>query len=151
MRMSLMRMSDLYAYIHTVLREDVVIRELMGFDESTTMEEMAQRIQKKRNPTGLVKPNLPIISFYANPGIRGDNHLEYMVAFDFDIYILDGYEETAINIADRINEIFEGQYLGLKCVNSQKSEFITMGEVETDQEDTFKFFTQILFTIGLEG
>ena len=147
----MLRMSDLYAYIHTVLREDAVIRELMGFDNSTTLEEYARRIQKKRRPTELVKPNLPIISFYANPGVRGENHLEYMVAFDFDIYVINGDEETAINLADRINEIFEEQYIGLKCVNSFKSMFLTMGEVETDQEDVYKFFTQILFTIGLEG
>lgn len=149
--MSLVRMSDLYAYIHTVLREDDVIRSLMGFTPSTTLEEMAQKIQKKRKPTGLIKDNLPVISFYANPGVRGENHLEYLVAFDFDIYVLDGEEETAINIADRINEIFDNQYIGLKCVSSLKSEFLTMGEVETDQEDTFKFFTQILFTIVIEG
>jgi len=149
--MSLLRMSDLYAYIHTVLREDEVIRSLMGFTPSTTLEEMAQKIQKKRKPTSLVSENLPIISFYANPGLRGDNHLEYMVAFDFDIYVLDGDEETAINIADRINELFNEQYIGLKCVSSLKSEFMTMGEVETDQEDTYQFFTQILFTIAIEG
>lgn len=149
--MSLIRMSDLYAYIHTVLREDDVIQSLMGMDLSTSLEVKAQKVQKKRKPTGLVKDSLPVISFYANPGVRGENHLEYMVAFDFDIYVLDGEEEIAINIADRINEIFENQYLGLKCVNSLKCEFLTMGEVETDQEDTFKFFTQILITIVIEG
>jgi hypothetical protein len=149
--MSLVRMSDLYAYIHTVLREDAVIRNLMGFTPSTTLEEMAQKIQKKRKPTSLIKDNLPVISFYANPGVRGANQLEYTVAFDFDIYVLDGEEETAINIADRINEIFDDQYLGLKCVNSLKSEFLTMGEVETDQSDIYQFFTQILMTITLEG
>lgn len=149
--MSLVRMSDLYAYIHKVLREDKVIRELMGFTSSTTLKEMAERIQKKRKPTGLVKPNLPIISFYVNPGVRGENHLTYMTAFDFDIYVLDGNEETAIDLADRINALFDGQYIGLRCVNSLKCEFLTMGEDVTDQPDIYKFFTQILFTIGLEG
>lgn len=149
--MSLMRMSDVYAYVHTALREDEEIQVLMGFDADTTLEEKAQRIQRKRKPTGIIKDSLPVISFYTNPGVRGDNHLEYMAAFDFDIYVLDGDEETAINIADRINVIFDEQYLGLKCVNSQKSEFLTMGEVETDYDDIYKFFTQILFTIGLEG
>ncbi len=150
--MSLIRMSDLYAYIHTVLREDDVLRGLMGFTDSTTLEDMALRIQKKRKPTGIVDGNFPIISFYANPGVRdGENHLVYMVTFDFDIYVQDGDEETAINIADRINAIFDDQYLGLKCVSNFKSEFMTMSEVETDQEDVFKFFTQILLNIGIEG
>lgn len=149
--MSLVRMSDIYAYIHTVLREDEQILSLMRLSADDSLEVKSTKIQKKRKPTGIVKDNLPVISFYANPGVRGDNHLEYMVAFDFDIYVLEDDAETAINIADRINEIFDGEYPGLKCVNSQKCEFITMGEVEVDQEDTFKFFTQILFTIGLEG
>jgi hypothetical protein len=149
--MSLIRMSDLYAYIHTVLREDEVIKNLMGFVPSSSLEDKAQKIQKKKKPSGLVNNKYPVVSFYANPGARDDgNHLVYMVTFDFDIYVQDGDEETAINIADRINEIFDGQYLGLKCVSSFKSEFMTMGEVETD-DDTFKFFTQILFNLGIEG
>lgn len=147
----MIRMADLYAYIHTVLREDEVVQRLMGFDASTTLDEKARRIQKKQKPTGVVRGNLPTISFYANPGLRGNNHLEYEVAFDFDIYVLDGEEETAIDLGDRINELFEGEFIGLKCMGSHRSMFITMAEAETDQEDTFKFFTQILFTITLEG
>jgi hypothetical protein len=144
-------MSDLYAYIHTALREDEVIKGLMGFSADAKLADKAQRIQKKRKPTGLVDGKFPIVSFYANPGIRdGSNHLVYMVTFDFDIYVQDGDEEVAIDIADRINEIFNDQYLGLKCGSSFKCEFLTMGEIETD-DDQFKFFTQILFNIGIEG
>lgn len=142
-------MSDLYAYIHKTLREDSKIIELLGL--SGNLLDAAKKIQKKRNPKGLISEDLPIISFYANPGVRGENHLAYMFTMDFDIYTLDGDEELAIEIADRINEIFEDSYLGIPKGSSFKSEFLTMGEVETNQEDTFKYFTQILYTIGIEG
>ncbi|MGG1263847.1 hypothetical protein [Brevibacillus laterosporus] len=148
--MALLRMSDLYAYIHTVLREDRMIKDSLGLTDD--LVQASTKIQKKRKPTGLVKDNLPIISFYANPGMRGEeNFLEYVVPFDFDIYVLDDDSEIAINIADRINELIDSKFLGIPCGSSFQSEFLTMSEVETDLADTYKFFTQILFTIGIEG
>jgi len=151
--MALVRMSDLYAYIHSTLREDEEIQELMKFTNSASALTKAKRIQKRRNPKGLIvnDNNLPLISFYANPGTRGENHLEYMVAFDFDIYVMDGSEETAIDIADRINSLFDGKFLDLACIDSFTCEFLTMGEVDTDQKDVYKYFTQILFNIEMKG
>lgn len=149
--MVMVNVSDIYAYVHQTLREDGEIARLMGFDSSTTILEMSKRIQKRSKPDVKVRENLPIISFYKIPGLRERNHLTYTFPIVFNIFVLNGYEETAMEIADRINAIFDGQYVDLKCINSQKSEFDTMGETDSDYEDIFQFFTEIIFTISLEG
>lgn len=148
--MALVRMSDLYAQIHTVLREDKALQELMGLDGD--LLQSAVRIQKRRKPTGDIQDNLPIISFYTDPGMREDqNYLVYQSPFFFDIYVQDGDEEKAVEIADRINELFDDKFLGMPCGDSFKNEFITMGEMDTDKDNTYKFFTHVLFNIGLKG
>lgn len=141
-------MSDLYAYIHKILREDEKILELLGLSNPTP-EDTAIRIQKRRKPQQVVDKNLPMISFYTNPGVRANNHLEYLTAFDFDVYTQDDVE-TAMEIADRVGELFDDQYVGIKTGSQFKGEFLTASEVETDLENTYKFFTQMLFTIGIE-
>jgi hypothetical protein len=149
--MSFLYISDVYASIHKVLREDEVIRQLMGFDDTTTDVEMALRIQKRRFPVELVENNLPLITFYKLPGQREfRNHLAYVTAFDFDIYTKDDVE-LAIDIADRINYLFDGKFLPLPKGSSFKGQYITSAEDNTDLENTYKYFTQIEFTFGIEG
>jgi hypothetical protein len=141
--------SDLYAVIHWTLRNDEKIREYLGLDDTSTLEEFALKIQKRAKPKGLVEANLPLIAFYANPGSRGENPLEYITTFDFDIYTPDDVE-LALNIADRIKEIFEGQYLALPKGSNFKAEMTTCAEAPSDLSDTYKFFIQILVTLGIE-
>ncbi|MEC2266488.1 hypothetical protein [Bacillus subtilis] len=149
--MAFLYISDVYACIHKTLREDEVIRKLMGFDESTTSTDMALRIQKRKNPVELVDGKLPLITFYKLPGQRElTNYLSYVTAFDFDIYTNDDVE-LAIEIADRINYLFDDKYLPLSKGSSFKGHFVTSAEDETDLENTYKYFTQVEFTFGIEG
>lgn len=148
--MAFLHISNVYASIHKTLREDEVIRSLMGFDESTDMVEMAMRIQKRKTPVDLVDNNLPLISFYKLPGQRGYNHLEYKTAFDFDIYTNDDVE-LAIDLADRINDLFDDKFLNLCEGSSFKGQYLTSSEDSSDLTNTFKYYTQILFTFGIEG
>ena len=147
--MSLLNISNLYAYIHKILREDKGIQLLMFNNTAPSLEVAAMRIQKRSSPQNLNVNNFPLISFYSGQGMRGDNYLEYVMPFDFDIYTKDDVE-LALKIADRINKIFENEYVGLECDSQFKSMFVTMGEEQTDQSNTFKFFTRILFTLGME-
>lgn len=148
--MGKLNISDVYAFIHKTLREDPVLQDLMGFTPSTTLEEMAMRIQKRRKPQNLVEENLPLISFYKNPGMRGgDNYLEYRTHFDFDIYTQDDVE-LAIQIADRISELFDDEYVGLKKGSYFKGEYLTSAEDNTDLENIYKYFTQIRYTLVIE-
>lgn len=149
--MSFLNISDVYACIHKTLREDEVIRQLMGFDENTTPVEMAMRIQKRKKPVELVADNLPLITFYKLPGQREfGNHLAYVTAFDFDIYTNDDVEK-AIDIADRINDLLDDKYLNLSKGSNFKGQFVTSAEDNTDLENTYKYFTQVEFTFGIEG
>lgn len=149
--MSFLRISDVYACIHKTLREDEVIRQLMGFDSSTKTTEMALRIQKRMNPVDLVENNLPLITFYKRPGQREfKNHLAYVTAFDFDIYTKDDVE-LAVDIADRINYLFDNKFLNLDKGSSFRGQYITSAEDRADLENTYKYFTQIEFTFGIEG
>lgn len=122
----------------------------MGFTDQSTMEEMALRIQKRMKPVDLVADNFPIISFYKAPGQRGYNHLEYVTAFDFDIYT-DNDVELAIDLADRISYLFDGQYLNLSQGSNFKGEYVTSAEDVTDLSDVYKYYIRILFTFGIEG
>ena len=149
--MALIKVSDLYYAVHKTIREDEVLRELMGFDENTDMVEMATRIQKRMKPQNLAKENLPLITFYKLPGNRGvRNHLEYSTAFDFDVYTNDDVE-LALDITDRISDLFDDEFLKCYSGTSFKGEYITSSEDNTDLENTYKYFSQILFNLGIEG
>jgi hypothetical protein len=148
--MAFLYISDVYACIHKTLREDKVIRDLMGFTDSTTPLEMATRIQKRSKPVDLVEGNFPLITFYKLPGVRGYNHLAYSTAFDFDIYTNDDVE-LAVQIADRINELFDDKFLNMPRGSSFKGSYLTSAEDNTDLENTYKYYTQVEFTFGIEG
>lgn len=149
--MSFLQISDVYACIHKTLREDEVICRLMGFDEKTKPLTKAMRIQKRMNPTQLVEKNLPLITFYKMPGQREfGNHLAYVTAFDFDIYTHDDVE-LAVDIADRINYLFDEEYLKIQTGSSFKGQYLTSAEDRTDLTNTYKYFTQVEFTFGIEG
>jgi hypothetical protein len=144
-----LNISNLYALIHTVLREDSQIKSLLGLSANPTLAETATKIQKRIKPQNLASENLPLISFYTNPGIIGSNHLDYTCAIDFDVYTGDDVE-LALAIVDRIQELFDGQYPGLGCGSYFKARFNTCSEVETDLPNTYKFFVQVLFSMALE-
>lgn len=147
--MAYVKMSDLYAKIHEVLRTDEVILSLLGVDADDAVT-LAKRIQKRQKPSGITTAsNFPLISFYTLPGRREYNHLVYETAFDFDIYTADDVEK-AMDIADRIGELFDDKFIELSGGSSFKAEWLTSSEVGTDLENTYQFFTQILFPIGIE-
>lgn len=146
--MSILSISDVYASIHKIIREDSVIRYLMGFTEDTSPVEEAIRIQKRIKPIELVESNLPLISFYGSPGYRDTNHLTYVTSFDFDVYTSNDVE-TAFAIADRINVLFNDKYLSIYR-GSFKANFVTSAEDTSDMVDIFKYFTKIEFTFSIE-
>jgi hypothetical protein len=152
--MALINMGDVYASIHKSLREDAEILRLLGITapadlrDSAFLAKMATRIQKRKKPQNTMTANYPLISFYNNPGWRGTNELEYVVAFDFDIYTADDVD-TAIWISDRITSLFEKRFIDAKCVESSQSQFLSSAEADTDQPNTYKYFTQVLFTTVL--
>ena len=148
--MAFLHISDVYYNIQKTLQEDEVIRGLMGFDEKSSPVEKARRIQKRIEPVGLSEGHFPIVSFYKLPGRRGSNHLEYQTAFVFDIYTKDDVE-TAIEISDRISDLFDDEYLPMKKGSSFKGEYLTSSEQPTDLSNTYKYYAQILFTFGIEG
>lgn len=148
--MGLVKISDVYAALHKILREDEVIAELMGFTADTSALEKAKRIQKRKIPMDVLEGSkLPLISFYKLPGRAENNHLSYMTPFDFDVYT-NNDAETAINIADRINELLHDQYVPV-CSGSLKSKYVTSAEDATDLKDIYKFYSQILVNLTLEG
>lgn len=148
--MSFLNISDAYASIHKTLREDSIIRQLMGFDETTTDVDMAIRIQKRERPVDLVEDRFPLIAFYKLPGQRGHNHLEYVTIFDFNIYTNDDVE-LAVDLADRINYLFDDKFLNLPKGSSFKGAYVTSAEDGTDLANTYKYFTQVEFTFGIKG
>lgn len=149
-------MSDVYATIYRVITTDPIIRELMGFDESLEGEdELVQRadkvIKRRVSPELLNKGTLPLIAFYKLPGGREtENHLSYLTPFDFDIYT-NNEIELAIELADRINELFDDKYLPLAKGSAFKSMYTTSGEETVHLKDVYKYYTQIIFNISLEG
>lgn len=148
--MGKINISDVYAYIHTTLREDPEILALLGWATGASLEQLATRIQKRKKPQELVQHNLPLISFYKNAGHRGENYLEYRFIVDFDIYTQDDVE-LALNISDRITQLFDDQYMkGLRKGSVFKGEYVTSAEDDTDLTNTYKYFTQIGFTIGID-
>ncbi|MFF2889451.1 hypothetical protein [Paenibacillus sp. NPDC057967] len=148
--MGKINISDVYAYIHTTLRHDPRILELLGVAADATLEDLATRIQKRKKPQDVVQHNLPLISFYKNPGVRGENYLEYRFIVDFDIYTQDDVE-VAIHIADRIAQLFDDKFMsGIKGGSVFKGQYTTSAEDDTDLANTYKYFTQIGFTIGID-
>jgi hypothetical protein len=147
--MSCFNIADLYAVIHETLRLDPQIQSYLGLTSGSSMTDFNLHIQKRSKPMGLAAENLPIITFYTNPGSRGENPLEYVTVFDFDIYTSDDVE-LAINIADRIKDLLDNQYPRLSKGSVFQSRFVTCAEASTDLTNTYKFFTQILFTLGIE-
>lgn len=147
--MGRINISDFYAYVHTTLRNDPQIQSMLGLSTTSTLTEMAIKIQKRKQPQNLVPNNLPLISFYKNPGERGENYLEYRFIVDFDIYTQDDVE-LALNISDRIVELFDDKYLPLLKGSVFKGVYVTSAEDGTDLANTYKYFTQIGFTIGIE-
>jgi hypothetical protein len=148
--MGKINISDIYAYIHTTLRQDPEIISMLGLAADASLEDLATKIQKRKQPQNLVQHNLPLISFYKNPGARGTNYLEYRFIVDFDIYSQDDVE-LAINIADRIAQLFDDKFMsGLTKGSVFKGEYVTSAEDDTDLENTYKYFTQIGFTIGID-
>lgn len=148
--MNFLRISEVYACIDKTLREDPVIRELMRFTDTTSDVEIALRIQKRMRPVNVVDFNMPMIAFYILPGRRGINHLEYEALFDFDIYTNDDIE-LAIDLADRINILFNEKFFQMEQGISFRSQFVTSAEKSTDLESIFKYFTQIEFSFCIEG
>lgn len=146
--MALVNISDIYACIHQTLRNDPEIQSMLGLTPSSTLEEMATKIQKRKKPQNLVQDNLPMISFYKNPGVRGHNYLEYRFIVDFDIYTQDDVE-LATNIADRIAELFDEKFLPLSKGSVFRGQYVTSAEDDTDLENTYKYFTQIGFAFGI--
>ncbi|ALA07161.1 hypothetical protein SECTIM467_31 [Brevibacillus phage SecTim467] len=147
--MGKINVSDVYACIHQTLRNDPEIQSMLGLTADSSLEDMATKIQKRRKPQNLVQDNLPMISFYKNPGARGKNYLEYRFIVDFDIYTQDDVE-LATNIADRISHLFDDKYLGLQKGSVFKGQYVTSAEDDTDLENTYKYFTQIGLTVGIE-
>lgn len=152
----MLKLSDVYATIHRQLSTDTVIRELMGFEEGLDKQDdllqSATKIVKRKIPNDLLKEQtFPLIAFYKLPGGREfDNYLSYLTPFDFDIYTNNDVE-TAINIADRINELFDDKYLPLAKGSSLRNKYTTSAEDNTELKDVYKFYTQILFNLSLEG
>lgn len=148
--MGSVRISDIYAYIHSILRDDPEIQSMLGLKSTATSEDFSTKIQKRKTPQGLVQENLPLISFYKNPGARGENYLEYRFNVDFDIYTQDDVE-LAIEIADRIAQLFDNKFMsGLKEGSVFKGEYVTSAEDETNPTNGYKYFTQLGFSIGLD-
>jgi dihydroorotate dehydrogenase len=142
-----MDISELYSAIHKRLREDSVIINLLGLT-NPSMVDLVTRIQKRMNPSSLL--TLPMICFYNHIGTRGiENHLEYTAVFDFDIYTKDDVE-TALNITNRINELFNNKYIKLENTSSFRSYFVTCSEVNSDEPNIYKFYTQVAFTITIK-
>lgn len=128
----------------------------MGFEEGLDSQEdllqSATKIVKRKIPNDLLKEqSFPLIAFYKLPGGREfDNYLSYLTPFDFDIYTNNDVE-TAVKIADRINELFDDKYLPLTKGSALRNKYTTSAEDNTELKDVYKFYTQILFNLSLEG
>lgn len=149
-RMAKISISDVYDGIHTTLREDPEILEMLGLAQDASPETLAVRIQKRRNPKELEPNNLPLISFFKIPGERGNSYLEYRFSVVFIIHTQDDVE-LAVRIADRIAELFDDRFMrGLKQVSFFKGQYITSAEDVSNPGNGYKYFTQIGFTIGID-
>ncbi|MBD8498894.1 hypothetical protein [Paenibacillus arenosi] len=147
--MGKINISAIYACIEQTLRNDSEIQAMLGLSQQSTPADWQLKIQKRKKPEKLAVEHFPILSFYKNPGSRGDNYLEYRFIVDFDIYT-QGNVELATNIADRVVSLFDDKFLGLKQGSVFKGQYITSAEDDTDLANTYKYFTQIGLTIGID-
>lgn len=150
--MAFLKLSDVYATLHGMLRNDPEIRKLMGFDDTTTMVEMAKRIQKRRVPVEVIEESqLPMVTFYKLPGHREPtNYLSYVTMFDFDIYT-ENDVEVALDIADRISELLNEQYLPMCKGSSLKCRYVTSAEDKSGAKDVYKYYVEIALNLIMEG
>lgn len=148
--MGKINISDVYTFIHSTLCQDPKILYFLGLTADSSLGKLETRIQKRKKPQDLVGDNLPLISFYKKPGSRGENYLEYRFIVDFDIFTQNNVE-LAINIADRIAQLFDDKFIsGVLEGSVFRGEYITSAEDDTNLANTYKYFTQIGFTIGID-
>lgn len=144
------RITDVYACIYKTLREDSVIRKCMGLNNITVDMENDMHIQKRMSPKEALNKQMPLIVFYNSFVQKERNNNIHVVTFDFDIYTNDGVE-LALDLADRINQLFDNQSLRLFKGVFFKGQYVGFAEVASEIEHSYKYFTRFEFIFEIEG
>ncbi|MFF1995210.1 hypothetical protein ACFVWC_29175 [Bacillus mycoides] len=144
------RITDVYTCIHKTLREDSVIRKCMGLNNIPTDMENDMHIQKRMSPKEALSTQLPLIAFYKSFVKKERNHNTHVVTFDFDIYTNDDVE-LALDLADRINHLFDNQSIQLLKGVFSKGQYVGSAEVVSEIEHSYKYFTRFEFIFEIEG
>jgi hypothetical protein len=133
-----MSVVNLYNGIYKILANDDVILNLLGITNKTDNLKKAKQIKKRSNPPDIIN-NLPVISFYSPGGGREvKNNDVYGATFVFDIYTKDDVD-LALNISQRLMELFDGKLNSMFGVESLESEFVEAYESKADLQNTYCF------------
>lgn len=133
-----MSIVNLYNGIYRILANDDVILNLLGIADKSDNLKKAKRIQKRSQPQIIIE-ELPIITFYSPAGKRGVKNAEvYNATFMFDIYTKDNVD-LALNIAQRIIELFEKKLNPMIGVETFESSFVEGYESRSNLPNTYCF------------
>lgn len=143
-----MSIVNLYNGIYRILANDDVILNLLGITDKSDNLKKAKRIQKRSQPQIIIE-ELPIITFYSPAGKRGVKNTEvYNATFMFDIYTKDNVD-LALNIAQRIIELFEKKLNPMMGVETFESSFVEGYESRSNLQNTYCFTLVFDMFIGL--
>lgn len=140
----------LYSDIHRVLRTDKKFLQLMELSDAEP-KVLGKRIQKRARPSGMSLENMPLVTFYAIPkgGADLNNHLIYNAIFMFDVYTNDDVS-LALDITDRIVELFHGQISPFQEVENFETRLMAQHESVSDLEDSYCFTTVLHFSLAID-
>ena len=143
-----MSISDLYNGIYSVLSNDATVLSYLGITDEDELGK-ANHIQKRAKPQGLDK-NMPLITFYAISGYRENSNSEaYVTNFVFAIYTEDDIE-LAHKIAQRIIDLFEGEFIPFNNMVNFQPLFTSAAETESDSPNIYSFSVVIQFYMSME-
>jgi len=133
-----MAVVNLYNGIYKILANDDALLNLLGITDKTDNLKKAKRIQKRSQPQVIIA-ELPLITFYSPAGKRGIKNSEvYNATFMFDIYTKDNVD-LALNISQRIIELFEKKLNPMLGVETFESSFVEGYESRSNLQNTYCF------------
>lgn len=133
-----MALVDLYNGIYRILSNDDVILSLLNITDITDKLKKAKHIQKRSKPQ-IIIDDLPIITFYSPSGKRESKNFDvYKALFTFDIYTKDDVD-LALNISNRIFELFDDKLNPMVGVESMTTDFVEGFESRSDLANTYCF------------
>lgn len=142
--------TSLYSGIYKALANDEIILTLLGLDLTADDLTKAKRIRRRMVSQELVS-DFPTISLYALPGhTDGENDRVYYAPFVFDVLTADD-EELAMQISERIMDIFDGEINLFAGVENFEAKMLSQHESKTNLPNTYCFTTVLQFVVSIDA